>query len=219
VIPTVSGEFVARMEDVLDLYAEPVDPTRPVVGMDECPYQLVEEVRQPLPCRLGQPERYDSEYKRAGTCNLFMVVAPQLGWRHVDVTERRTKIDFAQQLRALVETHFPTAEVIRVVADNLNTHGVGALDEAFPPAEARRIAKKLEFHPTPKHGSWLNVAEVELAVLTKQCLDRRLGDLASVRREVAAWAKQRNAQQVQVHWRFGATDARTKLSRLYPVKP
>jgi len=135
----------------------------------------------------------------------------------VAVTERRTKVDFAHQLRALVDEHFPTAEVIRVVADNLNTHGVSALDEAFPPAEARRIAKKLESHPTPKHGSWLNAAAVELAVLTQQCLDRRLGDLASVRREVAEWEEQRNVQQVQVHWRFGATDARTKLSRLYPL--
>lgn len=218
-IPAVSGEFVARMEDVLDLYAEPVDPKRPVVGVDECSYQLVAEVHQPLPCRPGQPERYDYEYRRGGTCNLFMFVAPQQGWRHVAVTERRTRVDFAHQLRALVDEHFPDADVIRLVADNLNTHSLGSLYEAFPAAEARRIARKIEFHPTPKHGSWLNVAEVELAVLMKQCLDRRLGDLASVRREVAAWEEKRNADQVQVHWRFGAADARTKLSRLYPVKP
>jgi hypothetical protein len=147
-----------------------------------------------------------------------MFVAPQQGWRHVDVTERRTQVDFAHQLRALVDEHFPDADVIRLVADNLNTHGLGSLYEAFPAAAARRIARKLEFHPTPKHGSWLNVAAVELAVLMKQCLDRRLGNLGSVRREVAAWEEQRNAEQVQVHWRFGATEARNKLSRLYPVK-
>jgi len=206
------------MEDVLDLYAEPVDPRRPIVGFDECPYQMVEEVRQPLPLRPGHAQRYDYEYKRAGMCNLFMLVAPQLGWRHVEVTERRTKVDFAHQARALVDEHFPTATVIRLVVDNLNTHGPGALYEAFPPAEARRIVQTLEFHYTPKHGSWVNVAEVELAVLADQCLDRRLGDIVTVRQEVAAWEAQRNAEGTPVHWRFGVTDARTKLARLYPVK-
>jgi hypothetical protein len=206
------------MEDILDLYAEPEDPKRPLVGFDECPYQMVGEVRQPLPAKPGQLERFDYEYKRNGTCNLFMTVAPKQGWRHVAVTERRTKEDCAHQMKALVDEHFPAADVIRIITDNLNIHGPGALYEAFPPAEARRIAKKLEFHFTPKHGSWLNVAEVELAALGKQCLDGRLPDLDSVRREVGAWEGRRNSDHIQVHWRFSTPDARTKLARTYPVK-
>jgi hypothetical protein len=218
VIPSVSGEFVARMEDVLDLYGEPEDPKRPVVCFDECPYQVVEEVRQPIPAEPGQPERVDYEYKRNGTCNLFMMLAPDKGWRHVEVTDRRTMVDFAQQMKALLDEHFPDAEVIRVVMDNLNTHDPGSLYEAFAPLEARRIAKKLEFHYTPKHGSWLNAAEVELAALANQCLGRRIPDTDSVRREVGAWECRRNEDGIKVNWRFSSTDARTKLSRLYPVQ-
>jgi len=218
VIPSVSGEFVARMEDVLDVYAEPEDPKRPKVCFDECPHQVVEEVRQPLPAKPGQPRRVDYEYRRNGTCNLFMMLEPDRGWRHVEITERRTMVDFAQQMKALVDVHFPDAEVIRVIIDNLNTHDPGSLYEAFPPAEARRIARKLEFHFTPKHGSWLNAAEVELAALTKQCLGRRIPDVGSVRREVGAWEGQRNNEGIRVHWCFSSSDARTKLARLYPVK-
>jgi DDE superfamily endonuclease len=218
VIPSVNGEFVARMEDVLDLYAEPEDPKRPVVCFDECPYQVVGEVRQPLPPRPGQPERFDYEYKRNGTCNLFLAVEPKRGQRHVEVTERRTKEDFAHQMKALVDERFPEAEVVRIVVDNLNTHGSGSLYEAYPPLEARRIAKKLEFHYTPKHGSWLNAAEVELAVLANQCLDRRLGDVGRVRQEVGAWEANRNEEGTTIHWRFSTPDARNKLANLYPVK-
>ena len=217
-IASVSGEFVARMEDVLDLYAEPEDPKRPVVCFDECPYQVVEEVRQPIPAKPGQPRRVDYEYRRNGTCNLFMMLAPDKGWRHVEVTDRRTMVDFAQQMKALVDVHFPDAELIRIVMDNLNTHDPGSLYEAFAPAEARRIAKKLEFHYTPKHGSWLNAAEVELAALAKQCLGRRIPDVDSVRSEAGAWERERNDRGVKVHWRFSPADARAKLNRLYPVQ-
>jgi len=204
------------MEDVLDLYAEPEDPRRPRVCFDECPYQLIREVRHPLPGKPGQPERYDYEYKREGTCNLFLFVRPHTGWRHVKVTQRRTIQDFAQCMKDLVDIHFPDAEVIRVVLDNLNTHTPAALYQAFEPTEARRIVRKLEFHYTPKHGSWLNMAEIELSVLSRQCLDRRLPDTDTLSREIVAWEAQRNADQVTIHWRFTAQDARIKLQRLYP---
>ena len=204
------------MEDVLDLYAEPVDPKRPRVCFDECPYQLISEVRQPLPAKPGYPLRYDYEYKREGTCNLFMFVRPETGWRHVEVTDRRTKQDFAHCMKDLVDRYFPEAEIIRVVLDNLNTHTPAALYEAFEPAEARRIIRKLEFHHTPKHGSWLDMAEIEFSVLAEQCLDRRLPDSETVRCEVAAWEARRNAEQATIHWRFTTDKARTKLERLYP---
>ncbi len=204
------------MEAVLDLYAEPFDPTRPVVGFDEMPYQLVGEVQPPVPRAPGRPQRIDYEYERKGTCNLFLVTQPLAGWRHVDVTERRTKQDFAHQMKAVVDEHFPEAEVIRVVVDNLNTHTPAALYEAFPPAEAHRLTRKLEFWYTPKHGSWLNVAEIELAVMAKQCLDRRIGDPATLRHELAAWEAKRNNTEVRIHWQFSTTDARVKLTRLYP---
>lgn len=206
------------MEDVLDLYAEPIDPKRPTVCFDECPIQLVEEVRQPIPAKPGQPERIDYEYKRNGTCNVFMAVEPQLGLRHIEVTERRTKQDFALQMKALVDERYPQADVIRLVVDNLNTHTPAALYEAFPPEEARRITRKLEFHYTPKHGSWLNMAEIELAVFTRQCLDRRIPEAEYLRREANAWESERNDKGVLIHWRFTNTDARVKLQRLYPVK-
>jgi hypothetical protein len=174
------------MEDLLDLYAEDFDPLRPVVCFDELPYQLVAETCLPLPMQPGKPLRYDYEYRRNGTCNLFMFFQPLAGWRHVEVTEQRTKRDFAYQMKALVDVHFPQAEVIRVVLDNLNTHSPAALYEVFEPQEARRIVRKLEFHYTPKHGSWLNMAEIEISVLDRQCLDRRLAEISIVRSEVLA---------------------------------
>jgi hypothetical protein len=207
------------MEDVLDLYAEPTDPQRPLVCFDEMPYQLIEEVRTPIPAEPEHPQRIDYEYKRNGTCNMFLMVQPKEGWRHIDVTERRTKADFAQEMKALVDEHFPQAEAIRVVIDNLNTHTPAALYESFPPAEARRIASKLEFHYTPKHGSWLNMAELELSALARQCLDRRLPSVGEVRRETDAWECERNERQVCLRWRFTSAGARRKLELLYPVKP
>jgi hypothetical protein len=207
------------MEDILDLYEEPPDPKRPKVCFDELPYQLVAETRQPVPSRPGRPARYDYEYRRNGTANLFLRFDPDRGWRHVSVTARRTKRDCAAEMRALVEEDYPAADVIRLVTDNLNTHTPAALYEAFPPAEARRLAKKLEFHHTPKHGSWLNQAEIEFSVLSGQCLDRRLGDRATLEREVAAWEAERNQARAMVDWRFTSTAARTKLHRVYPPVP
>ena len=204
------------MEDVLDLYAEPEDPERPVVCFDECPCQLVKEVQEPVPAQPGRPRRVDYEYERNGTCNLFMLVEPKKGWRHVEVTDRRTKMDFAAQMKALVDEHLPEARLIRVVLDNLNTHTPAALYEAFVPEEPRRLITRLEFHYTPKHGSWLNMAELELAALANQCLGRRIPDAATMRREVGAWEAERNEKRVLLRWRFTTTEARTKLSRLYP---
>jgi hypothetical protein len=204
------------MEDVLDLYAEPPDPLRPRVCFDEPPYQLVSETRPPLPPGPGRPRRVDYEYKREGTANLFMLARPEAGWRHVEVTERRTARDFAEQMRALVDVHFPDATLIRIVLDNLNTHTLARLYEAFPAAEARRISRKLEFHPTPKHGSWLNMAEIELGVLASQCLDQRIPDQPTLRQEVAAWEEPRNDARATIDWRFTTDQARVKLHRLYP---
>jgi hypothetical protein len=204
------------MEDVLDLYAAPYDPERPQVCFDECPYQLISETRAPLPMQPGLPERYDYEYRREGSCNLFVVFQPLVGWRQVKVTERRTKQDFASCMKELVDVHFPEAQVVRVVLDNLNTHTPAALYEAFEPAEARRIARKLEFHHTPKHGSWLNMVEIELSVLSEQCLDRRIPDICTLQRETSAWQTARNERQATVHWTFTTEDARAKLERLYP---
>jgi len=204
------------MEDVLDLYAEPTDPQRPLVCFDECPYQLISETRQVVPAKPGQRERYDYEYKREGTRNLFMFFAPGHGWRHVKVTDRRTTPDFAHCMKDLVDIHFPDAEVIQVVLDNLNTHTLAALYEAFEPAEARRIVRKLEFRYTPKHGSWLNMAEVEFAILSRQCLGRRIPSDEILQHEIAAWEAARNENQATVNWRFTTPDARVKLERIYP---
>jgi hypothetical protein len=206
------------MEDLLDLYAEPFDPAYPVICFDEIPYQLVSETRLPLPVQNGKPLRYDFEYRREGTCNLFMFLQPLAGWRHIKVTERRTKQDFAGCMHDLVETHFPDAEKIRVVVDNLNTHSPAAFYEAYPAEQARRLARKLEFHYTPEHSSWLNMAEVEISVITKQCLDRRLGCREILTREVAAWQAERNAAQATIDWRFTIPNARDKLRTLYPVR-
>jgi hypothetical protein len=215
-IPKVGPEFVWRMEDVLDLYAEPADPQRPVVCVDERPYQLLVDVSPALPASPGQPARVDYEYRRSGTCNLFAFLQPRAGWRHFTVTAQRTAVDFAQQMKYLVDARFPDVDVIRVVVDNLNTHSPAALYTAFDPAEARRLAQKLEFHYTPKHGSWLNQVEIELAVLARACLHRRLPDPATLEREVAALERERNQQHATINWRFTTTDARTTLKRLYP---
>jgi hypothetical protein len=204
------------MEDVLDLYAEPYDPKRPKVNFDETSKQLIKETHAALPVEPGQPKRYDYEYERNGTRNLFLFVEPQAGWRHVVVTEQRTMIDFAQQMKWLVDERYPLAEKIRVVLDNLNTHRPASLYEAFSPEEARRLLTKLEFHHTPKHGSWLNMAEIEFSVLQRQCLDRRIPEAATLTQALAAWETRRNAEQATIDWRFSVTDARKKLQRLYP---
>ena len=204
------------MEDVLDVYTRPHDPARPLVCLDETSKQLVAETRTPEPMRRGQPARHDYEYKRNGTPNLFMLFAPLEGWRHVEVTERRTAIDYAQILRDLSDIHFPKAEKIVLVQDNLNTHTPASLYEAFEPAEARRIIERFEWHYSPKHGSWLNVAESELAVLSGQCLARRIPDAAMLTSEVDAWRKRRNTQNAKAKWHFTTADARVKLKSLYP---
>jgi transposase len=215
-VPEVSAEFVAAMEDVLDLYEEPYDSQRPTVNFDETNKQLIAETRVPLPARSGQPARYDYEYKRNGTRNLFLFCEPQAGWRHLAVTAQRTRHDFAHQMQWLVDERYPQTEVIRVVLDNLNTHTIASLYEAFAPAEARRIAKRLEFHYTPKHGSWLNMAEIELSMVSRQCLERRIPDEETLRREVRAYEDRCNTAQAKIEWRFTAKDARVKLRRLYP---
>jgi hypothetical protein len=214
--PGKSGEFVARMEDVLEVYHRPYDERRPVVCLDEVPVQLVGEARVPLPASPGQPARYDYEYVRNGTANLFLAFEPLIGWRSVQATGRRTARDFAEVLRWLLEDLHPDASKVVLVTDNLNTHTPGCLYEAFAPARARAIAEKLEWHYTPKHGSWLNMAEIELAALTKQCLGRRIASLDELAREVAAWEAERNERMVEARWQFTTAKARIKLRRLYP---
>lgn len=204
------------MEDVLDLYALPLDPNYPQVCFDERPVQLLSDVYEPLAAKPGQVRRYDYEYERNGSANLFVMCQPLVGWRVVKTTERRTKVDFAHCMKELVDVHFPDAEQIRVVLDNLNTHTAGALYEAFEPMEARRILRKLEFHYTPKHGSWLNMAEIEISILSRQCLKQRVDSLAKLRWVTQCWTKQRNQQQAKINWLFDLTEARTKLARLYP---
>jgi transposase len=215
-IPEVNGEYVARMEDVLDLYAEAPDPERPVVCFDETPVQLIGEVRQPIPAEPDQLERYDYEYRRNGTVNLFVFLDVNRPWRKVKVTERRTAQDYAHCMRDLVDVHCPEATCIRVVQDNLSTHSAGALYEAFPPAEARRILRRLEFHYTPKHASWLNMVEIEIGVLSSQCLDRRIDDATRLISEIAAWENQRNAAGRRIKWMFTTDKARAKMGRAYP---
>jgi transposase len=215
-IPEVDGTYVARMEDVLDLYAERHDPKRPVVCFDESPHQLIGEVRQPILAEPGQPERYDCEYRRNGTVNLFVFLDAHRPWRRVKVTERRAAQDFATCMRDLVDLHYPQADVVRVVLDNLSTHSPGALDEAFPAPEAHRILRRLEFHFTPKHASWLNMVEIEIGVLRGQCLDRRIDEKDRLIAEIAAWEKQRNHTCARINWMFTTERARTKLARAYP---
>jgi len=215
-IPHVDGTYVARMEDVLDLYAEEADPKHPVVCFDESPTQLIGEVREPIPAEPGQPERYDCEYRRNGTANLFVFLDAHRPWRHVKVTEHRTARDFAVCMRDLVDIHYPNAELIRVVMDNLSTHNPGALYETFPAPEAHRILQRLEFHYTPKHASWLNMVEIEIGVLRGQCLDRRIGERETLIAEIEAWQRQRNASGDRIKWKFTTQKARDKLARAYP---
>jgi transposase len=217
-VPKIDGEYVARMEDVLDLYSETADPDRPVVCFDESPTQLIGEVRAPIPAKPGQLERYDCEYRRNGTVNLFVFLDAHRPWRRVKVTDRRTNQDFAHCMRDLVDLHYPDASMIRVVLDNLSTHSAGALYDAFPAQEARRVLKRLEFHHTPKHASWLNMVEIEIGVLRGQCLDRRIEDKESLIAEIAAWEFQRNTDQAKIKWMFTTEKAREKLRRAYPVK-
>lgn len=205
------------MEDVLDLYQQPYDADAPVVCMDETSKQLVSEVTSPLPAAPGRKRRVDYEYRRQGTASLFMFLEPLAGRRQVRVRERRTAVDWAQEIKHLLDVDYPEARVVRLVADNLNVHCLGSLYQAFPPEEARRLARRLEIHFTPKHASWLNVAEAELSVLSKQCLDRRIGDQPTLEREVKAWERNRNEETVGVNWQFTTGDARIKLKRLYPT--
>jgi hypothetical protein len=204
------------MEDVLELLAEPYDPKRPVVCFDEKPVQLLADPRGSRPVRPRRPALQDYEYRREGTANIFMTVEPLKGWRHLAVTERRTKLDFAEQMKQLVDVYYPEAECIRLVIDNLNTHGPASLYAAFEPAEALRIRKRVEFHYTPKHGSWLNPAECEISALERQCLNRRIPDRDMLRQETRAWEAPRNQEKTAINWRFSTQDARTKLHHLYP---
>ncbi len=215
-IPQVDGEYVARMEDVLDLYAEAPDPKRPVVCFDESPTQLIGEVRQPIPAKPGQIERYDCEYRRNGTANLFVFLDVRRSWRKVKVTERRAAQDFAACMRELADVHYPEAERIRVVLDNLSTHSAGALYQTFPADEARRVLRRLEFHYVPKHASWLNMVEIEIGVLATQCLDRRIETYEQLAAETAAWEQQRNAAGARIKWMFTTEKARVKMERAYP---
>jgi hypothetical protein len=215
--PKANAAFVAAMEDVLDSYAQPYDPSHPVGCVAEGGKQLIGDVRPPLPVRAGYPAKQDSEYHRGGMANLFMVFEPLAGRRHVAVTERKTSVDFAHLLQRIADQWYAESEKIVLVCDNLNTHTPAALYEAFTPAEARRLAQRFEWHYTPKHGSWLNMAEMELSVIARQCLDRRIPDLATLREEVQAWEEARNAAVVTVDWQFTTTDARVKLKKLYPT--
>lgn len=214
--PQANAEFVYHMEDVLDLYHEPYDPRYPLVCFDETSKQLISETRAPVPPTPGQVTRYDYEYQRHGVRNLFLFFEPLRGWRHIKVTERRTKVDWAHCMKQLVDEFYPDAFRIRVVEDNLNTHNPAALYEVFEPKEAKRLLDRLEFHYTPKHGSWLNMAEIEFSVLSRQCLDQRIPDETKLQREVAAWEEARNVNKTKVNWRFTTQDARIKLKRLYP---
>ena len=205
------------MEDILEVYQRPHDPHRPLVCLDETSKQLTAETRVPIAAKPGQPGRHDYEYRRNGTANLFMMFAPLEGWRHVKVTDRHTAVDYAQVLKELSDTHFPGSAKIVLVQDNLNTHKPASLYEAFPPAEARRLVERFEWHYTPKHGSWLDMAESELSVLSSQCLDRRIPDQQVLKEEVEAWAADRNTKHAKANWQFTTADARVKLERLYPA--
>jgi hypothetical protein len=214
--PDADAEFVWRMEDVIQTYMLPYDPRCPVVCFDEACKQLFGEVRPAQPARPGTPARVDYEYERKGVCHQLLLCEPLRGWRHVRVSARRTRKDYAECVRELVDVHCPQAERIRLVQDNLNTHDGASLYEAFPPAEARRLLDKLEFHYTPKHGSWLNMAETEIGIMSRQCLDRRLDSQERIAAEVAAWEGKRNAQKVRIHWAFTLAVARQKLRKIYP---
>jgi hypothetical protein len=214
--PKADGEYVWHMEDVIQTYMLPYNARRPVVCFDEASRQLFGEVRPGEPPQPGQPARQDNEYERKGTCNLFMLCEPLRGWRHVRVTSRRTRLDYAECLKELVDVHYRRADKVLLVQDNLNTHSGGSLYEKYPPAEALRILNRLEFHYTPKHGSWLNMAETEISVLSRQCLDRRLECQTKLAAEVGAWEQDRNVRKVCVHWAFTLSAARHKLRKVYP---
>jgi hypothetical protein len=211
-----NGEFVARMEDILELYALPYDPRIPLVCMDEQPCQLLGHVLEPLRMEPGKPYREDYEYKREGTCSIFVFTEPLKGWRHIEATKRRTKLDWAHQVDKLLTDFYPDAERVRLVLDNLNTHTIGSLYQAFPAEHARNLAKRLELHHTPKHGSWRNIAEIELSVVTRQCLDRRIPDIQALNFSLSAWEKDRNGSSRHVDWHFSTEQARGKLKHLYP---
>src|SRR5580693_4015307 len=215
--PDANPAFVAGMEDVLEVYQRPHDPEYPVVCVDETSKQLVAETRVPIKAKPGQPARHDYEYERNGTVNLFMMFAPLEGWRHVEVTDRHSAVDYAHVLKDVSDTHFKDAEKIVLVQDNLNTHSPASLYEAFPPAEARRLVERFEWHYTPKHGSWLNMAESELGVLASQCLNRRIPDKQALIEEIAAWQQDRNANHTKANWHFSTSNARIKLKHLYPA--
>lgn len=204
------------MEDILDLYCLPYDPNIPLVCMDEQPRQLIKEKRTPLPVKPGSPQRVDYEYERNGTANVFLFTEPLAGWRHVNVREHRTGVDWAQEIEELLEAHYPQASLVRLVCDNLNTHKIGSLYETFGPTKARRLARRLDIHYTPNHGSWLNIAEIELSALSGQCLKRRIPDMPALRRETHSWEQTRNEKQKGVDWQFTTSDARIKLKNLYP---
>ena len=214
--PKANSAFVAAMEDILEVYTRPHDPERPLVCLDESSKQLIAETRTPVPMKPGRPARYDYEYERNGTANLFMLFAPLEGWRHVKVTDRHTAADYAQVLKELADIHFADAKTIVLVQDNLNIHCKASLYEAFPAVEARRLVERFEWHYTPKHGSWLDLAESELGVLTSQCLDRRIPDKQTLVEEIGAWERDRNAKHTKASWRFTTPDARIKLRHLYP---
>ena len=214
--PDANAGFVAAMEDVLEAYQKPRDPDRPLVCLDETSKQLIIETRAPIPAKPGQPARHDYEYERNGVAHIFMMFSPLEGWRHVKVTDRHAAADYGQVLKELSDTHFPSAEKIVLVQDNLSTHTAASLYAAFPAAEARRLAKRFEWHYTPKHGSWLDMAESELAVLTTQCLRRRIPNKQALQREVGAWQDHRNKHHAKADWQFTTENARVKLKRLYP---
>jgi transposase len=213
----ITGEYAARMEDILDLYAEPPDPLRPVVCFDETPRQLIGEERVPIRAEPGMPARVDYEYVRNGTANVFMFVDANRPWRHAKITDQRTCIDFAECMRDLVDDHYPEAERIRVVLDNLSAHSAGALYQAFAPEEARRILDRIEFHFTPKHASWFNMVEIEIGVMVKQCLDRQIPDKATLVSEIASWERRRNSERARIKWMFTVERARAKMGHAYPV--
>ncbi|MEJ7832138.1 MAG: IS630 family transposase, partial [Nocardioides sp.] len=214
--PKANAEFAARMEDILSVYARIYDPMRPVVCMDEKPYQLLDHAREPIPAGPGHDLREDSEYVRHGTCSIFVWVEPLAGWRRVEALQRRTRLDWAGQVKQMLTVDYPDVEAVVLVMDNLNTHNIASLYEAFDPAEAFALAQRLEIHHTPKHGSWLNIAEIELSALTRQCLERRISNLEILNTELAAWQHATNAEQRQVDWQFTTDDARVKLRHLYP---
>lgn len=216
--PEQNADFVAKMEDILDVYAQPYDENCPVICLDEKPYQLLDERRKPISMKQGKPLRIDNEYERMGTCSIFVMCEPLKGWHHANARDRRTAVDFAHEVDWLLsESPYKNAPTIKLVVDNLNTHVISSLYKAFPPQKARALAKRLEIHYTPKHGSWLNIAEISISILSKQCIDRRIPDLIKLNQEIATWETQYNALHNTVKWHFTTVDARVKLIKLYPV--